>query len=192
MLRYAITHRKIVSVQEQEARHALMAQAKRCAASGIDYLQLREKDLAPSELVSLAREIRTAIAGSQTKLLMNSRLDVALAAGADGLHLTSAPGELTPSQARKVLPLATISVSCHTLEDVRRSSGADLILFGPVFEKSVLGEQVAPGTGLDLLRQACLAAGSTPVLALGGVTAENSQACLQAGAAGIAAIRLFL
>jgi thiamine-phosphate pyrophosphorylase len=93
---------------------------------------------------------------------------------------------------RSIFPEAIVSVSCHTLDDVRRSLDADFLLFSPVFEKSVAGEHVTEGTGLELLREACLAAGRVPVLALGGITAENTNTCLEAGAAGIAGIRLFL
>ncbi len=133
------------------------------------------------------------------RLLINSRADVALAVRADGVHLTSTPGELTPAQIRTLyasagLPAPTHSLSCHTLAEVNAaiSAAPDLILFGPVFEKRT-GDQLitAEGSGLDLLRQACAAAAPIPVLALGGITAENTPACLAAGAAGIAAIRLF-
>lgn len=192
MTRCAITNRKIVSSEEQASRQALLDLAHRWANSGIDYLQLREKDLEAAEMVSLARRMLTRLAGSQTKLLVNGRPDVALASGAHGVHLTSREGELTPAQVRSIFPEAIVSVSCHTLDDVRRSLDADFLLFGPVFEKSVAGERVAEGSGLELLRQACLVAGPVPVLALGGITSENTNACLEAGAAGIAGIRLFL
>jgi len=192
MTRCAITNRKIVSPEEQAAQQALLDLVRRWANSGIDYLQLREKDLEAAEMISLTRRMLAELAGSRTKLLINGRLDVAIAAGAHGVHLTSREGELTPAQVRSIFPEAIVSVSCHTLDDVRRSLDADFLLFGPVFEKSVIGERVADGSGLELLHQACLAAGKVPVLALGGVTAENSNACLDAGAAGIAGIRLFL
>src|SRR6185437_7517088 len=146
------------------------------------------------------------------KLLINSRADVAITVRADGVHLTSSPGELTPEQVRALyteagLPLPTVSLSCHTLADVIATRGLkseddlcfapnpatapDLILFGPVFEKRVGNELVAGGSGLDLLRRACAAAAPIPVLVLGGITKENSAACLEAGASGIAGIRLF-
>ncbi|QEE27394.1 thiamine phosphate synthase [Terriglobus albidus] len=192
MTRCAITNRKIVSSEEQAARLALLDLARRCAQTGIDYLQLREKDLGAAEMVSLARRILTELSGSQTRLLINGRLDVALAAGAHGVHLTSREGELTPAQVRSIFPEAIVSVSCHTLDDIWRSLDADFLLFGPVFEKSVAGERISKGSGLELLREACLTAGHVPVLALGGITAENTSACLEAGAAGIAGIRLFL
>jgi len=143
-------------------------------------------------------QILRANRASQTKLLINSRVDVAIAAEADGVHLTSRPGELTPAQVRSVFahagrPAPLVSVSCHTLDEVKRAkeNRADYILFGPVFEKQVGGEPVKGGVGIDLLRSACELARPMPVLALGGVTEENTALCLEAGAAGIAAIRLF-
>ena len=164
------------------------------------FIQLREKDLAPAEVAALAREILKAIAlaGSSTKLLINSRADIAIATGAHGVHLTASPGELTPAQVRSLyasanLPAPVISISCHTLEDVQRARDdhADAILFAPVFEKVVAGQTITPGQGLDQLRAACLAALPIPVYALGGVTLENAPSCIEAGAAGIAGIRLF-
>lgn len=141
---------------------------------------------------------------------------MAIAVRADGVHLTSSPGELAPEQVRALYSKAgmlppTISLSCHTLADVIAARGEragfgsgdelcfapdpatapDLILFGPVFEKRVGDRLIAEGLGLDLLRRACAAASPIPVLALGGVTEENAADCLAAGAAGVAGIRLF-
>jgi thiamine-phosphate pyrophosphorylase len=130
------------------------------------------------------------------RLLISSRVDVAIATGADGVHLTSSPDALTPVQVRSLyaaagLPEPLVSISCHTLDDVARAAAATHILFGPVFEKVVADKLVTAGTGLDLLRSASAAAAPIPVLALGGITPANAQDCLADGAAGIAAIRLF-
>jgi thiamine-phosphate pyrophosphorylase len=203
-IRYAITDRTQYAENETERHAALVAQAARLAAGGIEYIQLREKDLPVKDLIGLARDILSAIrqqiaaAGSGTRLLINSRADVALAAGADGVHLPSGEEQLRPEQVRWLFERAgaakpVVSVSCHTLAEVRRAreGGADLILFGPVFEKTVRGETLVPGTGLEALREACAAAGDTPSLALGGVTAPNFATTIAAGARGIAAIRLF-
>jgi thiamine-phosphate pyrophosphorylase len=200
ILRYAITDRTQYAEDEGGRRRAVIAQARRLAADGVEYIQLREKDLSAHDLIGLAREILSAIrsSGSGTRLLINSRADVALAAGADGVHLRSGGGELAAKQVRWLFERAgagnpTVSVSCHSLEEVRRWSegGADMILFGPVFGKHVGGELVVAGTGVEALRDACAAAGGTPVLALGGVSAANSATTIAAGARGIAAIRLF-
>jgi thiamine-phosphate pyrophosphorylase len=200
MLRYAITSRASYSGDEPQQQAALLRQASRWAADGIDMIQLREKDLPAANIAALAREILQAIARttSPTKLLINSRPDIAIATGAHGVHLTSDQNELTPTQVRKLYasansPAPIITISCHSLEDVHhaRVNQADAILFAPVFEKSIAGQIIAPGQGIDRLRDACLAASPIPVCALGGVTLENASACLDAGAAGIAGIRLF-
>ncbi|QMV19335.1 hypothetical protein GOB94_12060 [Granulicella sp. 5B5] len=182
------------------------AQTQRLAATGIDYIQLRAKHLPAGQLASLARRILADIAAvpsAPTKLLINTRADVALATAAHGVHLTSSPNELTPAQIRtlyralptpySLLPTPCTSLSCHTLADVHRAHtlAADLILFGPIFEKRIAGELIQPGIGLQALEAAVRAAQGTPVLALGGITERNTHACLEAGAAGIAAIRLF-
>jgi thiamine-phosphate pyrophosphorylase len=201
MLRYAITDRARLLGDDYSA---LLQQAAHLASTGIDYLQLREKDLSPVDLATLSRKLLAILRthSPAPRLLINSRADVAIATGADGVHLTSAPGSLTPGDVRRLytsanLPEPVVSVSCHTLAEVAAASGLDsdsaatLILFGPVFEKRVGGNLISEGTGLDLLHLACTTAGHTPVLALGGITHENTPACLAAGAAGIAAIRLF-
>jgi thiamine-phosphate pyrophosphorylase len=222
MLRYAITDRARFKGDEPARQSALLRQAARLAAAGIDFLQLRENDLSASELAVLARKLIATLRTVPTlpdpthpapRLLINSRADIALATCTDGVHLTSAPGQLTPAQIRTLyatasMPEPIISLSCHTLDEVARAASASPderpthILFGPVFEKvvaeslpsqkSIASKRIAAGTGLDLLRAACLAAQPIPVLALGGITRANAAATLAAGAAGIAAIRLFL
>jgi thiamine-phosphate pyrophosphorylase len=200
MLRYAITSRALYPGDELQQQAALLREARRWIADGIDLVQLREKDLPAAEIAALAREILQAIttAASPTRLLLNSRPDIAIATAAHGVHLTAAPDELTPTQVRSLCAVANrpapiITISCHTLQDVHRARAnqADAIVFAPVFEKIVAGQTVTPGQGLDRLRAACLAAAPVPVYALGGVTFKNAPACLDAGAAGIAGIRLF-
>ena len=210
MLRYAITSRAVYPGDEVQQQAALLREASRWVAVGIDFIQLREKDLPAASIAALAREILQAIAAanSPTKLLINSRPDIAIATAAHGVHLTASAGELTPPQVRKLYartlyaaanrPAPIISVSCHTRDDVHRARvhQANAILFAPVFEKIVAkkivaGQTIAPGQGLNQLRAACLAASPIPVYALGGVTLENAVACLEAGAAGIAGIRFF-
>lgn len=200
MRRYAITNRSLFPPGQKDSDSrlsALVRQAAVWADEGIDYIQLREKDLPAATLASLSRRILEKLQDSQTKLLINSRLDIAIATAAHGVHLTSAPGELTPAQVREVyaaaeLPRPVVSISCHNLAEVALARNeADLMLFAPVFQKTVGGEVVTPGVGLQGLSAACLAAAPTPVYALGGVTWRNADACLAAGAAGIAGIHLF-
>ncbi len=158
-----------------------------------NYIQLREKDLSARDLEVLAREIvalRTENQELKTGFLINSRTDIALASGADGIHLRSV--DVSAVEVRKIWTQSgasarvTIGVSCHTAEEVAQAAaqGADFAVFRSVFEK-----KSARPTGLDALRQACRE--KIPVLAIGGVTVQNAEGCLQAGAAGIAGIRLF-
>lgn len=167
------------------------------ARAGVDYIQLREKDLASRNLERLAREAIRAVRDNSavTKLLINSRTDVALAYGADGVHLASQ--ELPASEIHAVWAECShrepiIGVSAHSLADVQRakSEGADFVVLAPIFEKAQVG---AKGIGLDALHEACSAAasGGFALLALGGVNLANARDCLQAGAGGVAGIRLF-
>ena len=198
MLLYYITHRFQFPGEGPAQQATLLARIAEAARRGVDYIQLREKDLSVSELESLAKR---AVAGvrrnsSTTKVLVNSRVDVALAAGADGVHLRS-QGDLAPSDARVIfgkrgIPNPVIACSCHTLEEIAlaESHGADFAVFSPLFQK-----EGAQGAGLEELRKACkrgIAASSCmPILALGGATVANASACIEAGAAGVAGIRLF-
>ena len=206
MLRCAITSGEFALAEGNaaevcaRARDRLLDRAQGWAELGVEFVQLREKGLAATELVSLAEAMRAGLreAGGRTKLLVNGPASVAVEAGADGVHLTSRMGEQTAAEVRQVFAAAgagepMVSASCHTLADVRQAVGqdVDLILFGPVFEKRVAEEVVVAGVGLERLREACAAAGGIPVLALGGVTWANAGRCVEAGAAGVAGIRLF-
>ncbi len=194
MLRYAITSGTDAGLGEGN-----VSRARVWAFEGIEYVQLREKRLEVRELVRVARAMVGVFReeDARTRLLVNSRADVAVAAGAAGVHLTSRPGELTAKQVRRVFAAAgraaVVSSSCHSVLDVRRAvdQGVDLVLFGPVFEKRLEGTVVVAGVGMEALREACEVAGGTPVLALGGVTEGNAAGCMEAGAAGVAGIRLF-
>lgn len=198
MLLYYITDRTQFPGEESARQSALLARIGEAARWGVDYIQLREKDLSARELEALARRAVAEVRknSSSTKLLINSRVDVAVAAGADGVHLRSR-GDLAPSDARVIFSKCgkhdpVIASSCHTLEEVAlaESHGADLVVFAPVFGKDGGG-----GVGIHTLRsitQREVAASSRmPVLALGGMTAENAAACVEAGAGGVAGIRLF-
>jgi thiamine-phosphate pyrophosphorylase len=195
LLLYYITDRKQFPGNEPARRERLLDDIAEAAASGIDYIQLREKDLSGRELELLAREATRRIrsCGTNTRLLINSHTDVALAVDADGVHLRSK--DISPKDVRKIWGEANgakhpvVAVSCHTEADIiaAKEAGADLVVFGPVFEKSEPAEvHVA---GLQALRSACRH--NVPVLVLGGVTLTNAASCIEAGAAGIAGIRLF-
>lgn len=192
MRRYAITDRKLFQGNESQRQSALVAQAGRWAAQGIDLIQLREKDMEEEELTALARRMIEAIDSAPTRLLVNGRPDVAIASGAHGVHLPSAAAELT-LRLRALWPDALITVSCHTVAEAEQAAEneADAIVFAPVFEKPIPGGIALPGTGLAQLHAACQAAAPIPVYALGGITEQNSQSCIEAGASGVAGIRLF-
>jgi len=140
------------------------------------------------ELVTRAVKITR---GSLTRLLVNDRVDIALAAGADGVHLTSA--SLPAPVVRRICgPEFLIGVSTHSLETARdaRDSGADFALFGPVFETDSK-RGFGPPQGLNKLQQVTSELQSFPVVAIGGITLDNAESCFAAGASGIAGIRLF-
>lgn len=196
---YAITDRRLYAAGENARCRRLLELTDDWVGNGVAFIQLREKDLPGREQVELARAMLRIVRGTRTRLLLNSRPDVALAARADGVHLPGGAEALTAEEVRAIFahtgePSPYVSVSCHTLEEVVRvrEQRADVILFAPVFEKVLTGHDggTLPGAGLDRLRQACRAAAPTPVFALGGVTAGNAAQCLDAGAAGLAAIRL--
>lgn len=148
-------------------------------------IQIRERDLPARELLELTRCALDVTAGRPARILVNDRVDVALAAGAHGAHLRS--HAITGVEWRRLVPPGFIlTLACHSLQEVRQVEGVDFVLFSPVFFSPGKGQPA----GLDVLREAA-AATRVPVLALGGVTAENAPACINAGAAGIAAIRLF-
>jgi thiamine-phosphate pyrophosphorylase len=212
-LLYYITDRTAFAADEPTCRRCVLEKIHEAAIAGVDYIQLREKDLPTRDLESLAREavcvireaqkLRTENRDLRTALLINSRTDIALAVGADGVHLRS--DDISPREVRAVwekcreglcgadTPVRRLStrepllaVSCHSAGDITQAAanGASLAVFSPVFEK-----KNASPAGLPALREAC--AVRIPVVALGGVTLSNAHACLDAGAAGIAAIRLF-
>jgi thiamine-phosphate pyrophosphorylase len=211
-LLYYITDRSAFPGDEHTRRQRLLDKISEAASEGIDYVQLREKDLFARDLESLAREAMRIISQQKklptdhrplaTRLLINSRTDISLATNADGVHLPA--DDISPQEVRAAWqetcgrerlarelspPRPLIAVSCHSPEEIAQAAAnaATIAVFGPVFEK-----KNAPGTtpaGLNALREACRA--KIPVLALGGVTLQNARSCLQAGAAGIAGIRLF-
>jgi thiamine-phosphate pyrophosphorylase len=203
LLLYYITDRKQLPGGEAEQQRRVIAKIAEAARAGVDLIQLREKDLPGRALEQLARAALKAIRenSASTKLLINSRVDIAIGVGADGVHLTSA--DVAASEVRAVVSRASfdggrrgefvIASSTHSIRDVEAAyaHGADFVVFGPVFAK--VSAPAREGVGVRMLHEACESAkrGSNAVFALGGVTAENARACVEAGASGIAAIRLF-
>ncbi len=156
------------------------------SADGVDVIQIREKDLSARNLSELTRRLVEKLRNSHTKILLNDRADIAAALGCDGVHLTTR--SLPIAVARRIVgDDALISCSTHTIEEVERAAaeGADIILFGPVFASPGKGRPV----GLEALADAARAAGSSTLIALGGIDELNFRDALDAGALGIAAIR---
>jgi len=156
-------------------------------AAGVDWIQIREKDLSARGLFELVTGAIKLPNPHASKIIVNTRVDVAIAAGAAGVHLPS--GSPAPRFWRR--PGFLIGVSCHSVDEVRQAEaeGADYAVFGPVFAPLSKSSSLEP-RALECLVQAA-AAVRIPILALGGVTRENSAACISAGAAGIAGISLF-
>jgi len=193
MLRYYITDRRSAGGTD-----ALMRFIERALRDGVDFVQIREKDLSARELYQLTCAILALPNPKGTRILVNSRADIALAAGAHGVHL---PGEsIAPSVLRGITPAGfQIAVSAHTVEEVRRAEieGADFVVFSPVFQpiskpltRGVDNASWGAPQGLERLGEAA-AAVQIPVLALGGITARNAASCLASGAAGVAGISMF-
>ena len=178
---------------DAESAALLTRSIERAIGAGVDWIQVREKDLEARPLEALVRSAVQASAG-RARILVNDRLDVAFATGAAGVHLgeTSLPvSRVAAWRASAGLREFVIGASCHSLEAIRAAerAGADYVIFGPVFatpSKAPFG----PPQGLARLADACRDT-RIPVLAIGGVTESNSGACLEAGAAGIAAIGMF-
>lgn len=172
MRRYYITDSRSVG-----GLQSLLEIVRRQLSAGVEMIQIREKHLTARELFELTKAVVSARGSLPARILVNTRADVAIAAGADGVHLpANAP--------RQTLPDLLVGRSCHTLEEIT-DCGADFVTFGPVFESPGKGTPV----GLTQLRAAC--SFGMPVYALGGISWENAGECIDAGAAGIAGIRMF-
>lgn len=160
------------------------------AASGCERIQIREKDMPARKMFEL---VRAAIARARphgAAVLVNSRVDVALAAGAEGVHFpTRAP---SPAEFEAILPPGfLVGMSTHTIGEIREAErcGADFVVFGPVYRTASKPWLTRP-LGLEMLRKACTST-ALPVAALGGVSPERAQECAGAGAAAIAGISMF-
>jgi thiamine-phosphate pyrophosphorylase len=205
LLCYVTDRRSLPVAHSADSIDALTRKIAEVVAAGVDWVQIREKDLTARELASLTRKsLRIAASSSAksscaTRVLVNDRLDVAIAERAAGVHL----GErsLPVAEAKRLVELALRErvvdeaflggVSCHSLEaaETAERDGADYIFFGPIFATP---SKAAFGTpqGVERLAQVCRTL-PIPVIAIGGITLENAAGCIDAGAAGIAAIRLF-
>lgn len=201
ILCYVTDRRLLGGVAAGDARDRLLYKIKAASLAGVDWIQIREKDLSGRECVLLAREAlrRTEqssnSSATRTRILVNDRLDVALAEGTGGVHLGE--NSLPVQEVRRCVDSRgerkdfLVGVSCHSLAAAKSaaSGGADYIFFGPVFATPSKAAFGAP-QGIERLKEVCRAV-SIPVIAIGGITLSNSAACLSAGASGLAAVRLF-
>lgn len=197
-----VTDRRLFSkVDTEDAQEALLRKIEAASSAGVDWIQIREKDLSGRDCALLARDALRCVTNSSggnavaARLLVNDRLDIALAEHAGGVHLGE--NSLPVAEAKRLAsPRADgknflIGVSCHSLGAAKSAErdGADYVFFGPVFATPSKALYGAP-QGLKGLAEVCGAV-CIPVIAIGGITLENGAGCLRVGAAGLAAIRLF-
>ena len=174
---------------ETEARRCLMAHARDAVEAGVDLIQVRERDLDAAPLAALVSELLVVTRRTATRVLVNDRLDVALACRADGVHLRR--DSIPTEAARRLAPGGfLIGRSVHTVEEATAAEAADYLIAGTVFETASkpAGHALLGVDGLSAIVR-CV---RTPVLAIGGVAAERIEAIAGSGAAGIAAIGLFI
>ena len=192
MLLCYVTNRKLLGPSDQE--NALLQSMKRAGAAGVDWIQIREKDLSARELLELTRGATAAVPRT-TKIIVNDRLDVAISAGAAGVHLGAAsiPAADTVRWCRagNAPKDFLIGFSCHSLQEAKAAglAGASYVFFGPVYNTPSKIE-FGPPQGPARLAEVCRSL-KIPIFAIGGNNEDNAAECLRAGAAGIAAIRLF-
>jgi thiamine-phosphate pyrophosphorylase len=172
----------------RRAGGALLDEVRAAAVAGVDFVQLREKDLGGCALLELARSVVAAIGGTTARVLVNGRPDVALLSGAHGVHL---PAEGLPVAAvRLAFPSLLVGASCHSEAEARAAAaaGASLVLFGPVWRTPGKEERAQ---GIEAVARVARAAG-VDVYAIGGIDPERAARAVEAGARGVAAIRPFL
>ena len=196
ILCYVTDRRALPTPGEMARREEAVHIACAAVRAGVDWVQIREKDLPTLALLELTRQAVAAAEGSAAKILVNDRLDVALAAGAAGVHLggESMPVSVVRKVCAEILGDAKaflIGRSCHSLDEAQQAErdGADYVFFGPVFATPSKA-QYGPPQGVEALAEVCRTL-RVPVIAIGGISLDNAAECFRAGAAGIAAIRLF-
>ena len=181
---------RVMGAHPAEGPALILAQVKGAVAAGLDYVQIRERDLDAASLVRLMRDAIALARGSRTQILVNDRPDVAIAAAAAGVHLRE--DSPRPAVVRQLLPAGMVlGRSVHHPDGLADAAGADYFLVGSVFD-TASKTPGHPRLGLGGLRSLVVLAGRVPVVAIGGVTTTEVGAVLRTGAAGIAAIGAFL
>jgi thiamine-phosphate pyrophosphorylase len=201
ILCYVTDRRLLGGAAAGDTRDRLLHKMEAAALAGVDWIQIREKDLSGRECMLLTRQALTRTeqssksSATRTRILVNDRVDVALSEHTGGVHLGE--NSLPVQEVRRSVDSRgerkdfLVGVSCHSLEVAKSaaSGGANYIFFGPVFATPSKAAYGAP-QGIERLKEVCRAV-SIPVIAIGGITLANGAACLSAGASGLAAIRLF-
>ena len=183
---YLITEGNLTAENFDEKKQKVLELIKIAVENKITLIQIREKKLSAKLVFKLTSEAAKITGNSATKLLVNDRADIALAAQADGVHLSenSIPAEIV----RRYFPANFIvGVSTHSIETAEKAKiqGADFVTFSPIFASPGKGEP----TGLKILSEICKLLKPLPVIALGGIDKTNCESVLEAGAGGFAAIR---
>jgi thiamine-phosphate pyrophosphorylase len=188
VIRHFVTDRRRFGLDET----ALVARAARAAASGVRVIQIREPDLADGALAALVRRTIDAVSTHGARVLVNDRADIALATGAAGVHLRA--DSVPAARIRGFAPPGfVIGRSVHTSEEIDRAvagGGCDYLMFGTVFPSQGKAEG-HPVAGLDGLRDACARA-PLPIVAIGGMSEQRAADVEAAGAAGLAAVTMFM
>lgn len=172
-------------------RAALLERLGAAASAGVSMIQVRERQLDDQQLASFVSELKAAVAGTSASVVVNDRIDIALAAGADGVHLKG--DSPTVAEVRALVPPSwLVGKSVHSEEEARSvtaAGGCDYLVFGTVFPSSSKPDD-HPIAGVDALARVCRAT-TVPVIAIGGITVPRAPEVAAAGAAGVAAISVF-
>ncbi len=190
-LTYLITDGSLNSQNFSNKSQQLIHTLEFAAKAGVSLIQIREKQLPVRQVFELTLQIVKFAQHSNTKILLNDRADLALAAGADGVHLTT--NSLSSEIIRQNFPKKfIIGVSAHSLEKVQRAKeeGADFATFSPIFPTASKEQYGAP-QGIEKLKEVIESVGDFPIIALGGINQDNCLRPFQVGAKGIAGISLF-
>ena len=178
-----------VGVPHTDASRLLLRQVRGAIKGGIDFVQVRERDLEAGELARLVSDVVAIARGTSTRVLVNDRADLAIACAAAGVHLREA--SITSEDVRRLSPTLLVGRSVHSVDAVREAGGVDYLIAGTVFSTPSKSAPVAP-LGCAGLEHIVRAARGTPVLAIGGVSAARIAEVWRAGAAGIAGIGAFI
>ena len=187
-----VTARKLLSPDARTVAAEILALDRwldDAIAAGVDLIQIRERDLDPAELVDLVSRVVGRAASTPTRVVVNERADVAIAAGADGVHLRSDGPPVDRVRTLRATPWV-VGRSVHRGDDLAPFHLADYLLFGAVFGGGSK-PAAAPVAGVAALQEAVMST-RVPVMAIGGITPERARECVAAGAAGVAAISLCL